>query len=225
MACLYGILRRKEASREGNMVMPPLVLLLVCAAGEPRLLQDEVAAGVGLLGSGYTAVGGTAVADPQLTVGVGYRMVWSGPTADLGVLVALPLTPDGTSLALTGALRVGWTGQRWSVLGGVLVQWAQDPKAPLSFLPTLHAAVDLGPCGLSAGVLDLLGLVPAHLSVDLKAKDISFSVGWVAPVGLLAALELPAWPGARARLTAFAYRLFQAEFAFLSVGVALGGAR
>ncbi len=193
-------------------------LLVLGASGDERLLTNEVSAGVGVLGSGYSQLG-VRLADAQLTPTVTARWLFWGVTVDGGLLLVAPLTRDGAALALTGGLRVGYTGQRFSVVGGALAQWASDGHPAVQWLPTLRASVDFGPFGLTLGILDELGLLPAHLSFDLALGRSTFSVGWVAPIGLVGRFEVPLVSDFALRLQGFAYKVAEAEFAQVMVGV------
>jgi hypothetical protein len=203
-----------------------LAVLVVHAAGDERLLTDEVTAGLGAFGSGYSQLG-TRLGDANLAPSVTGRVLFSGFTLEGGALVVAPLGRDGSSLAVTGTARVGWTGRRFSVLAGALGQWGQASTPAWQWLPTLRASVDLGPFGLTLGVFDFLGLVPAHLSFDLWLAHARFSLGWVAPIGLVGSLDLPVTERFAVRFQGFAYKLAQVEFALASVGVvfAPGGLR
>jgi hypothetical protein len=203
-----------------------LAVLVVNLNDGPRLLTDEVSAGLGVFGSGYSQPG-VRLGDANLSPTVTGRVLFSGVTLEGGVLVVAPLTRDGSALAVTGSARVGWTGQRFTVLAGVLGQWGQGANPAWQWLPTVRASVDFGPFGLTLGVFDLLGLVPAHLSFDVSLKHVRFSVGWVAPIGLVGTLDLPVAERFAVRFQAFAYKLAQAEFAQGTVGVvfAPGGLR
>lgn len=205
--------------------MSPLVLLpLLVAASEPRLLADEVSAGLGMLGTGYAAVG-TRLGDAQLAPRVGGRVLWGGLVFEGGVLLVAPVTRDGAGLAVTAGLSLGWSGQRFCVVVGALGQWADGGKPVLQWLPTLRGSVDFGPFGLTLGVFDHLGLVPAHLSFDLRVEGGMFSLGWVAPIGLLASLELPVGARLGVRVTGFAYTVGSAQFAMLAIAGTFGDAR
>jgi hypothetical protein len=67
-------------------------------------------------------------------------------------------------------------------------------------------------------VFDHLGFVPTHLSVELGPWERGrFSVGWVAPLGLLVTGALRVAPGFEVRATAFAFKLANTESATLLV--------
>ncbi len=203
-----------------------LAVLVVHSTGDTRLLTDEVTAGLGVFGSGYSQLG-TRLGDANVSPTVTGRVLFSGFTLEGGVLVVAPLVRDGSALAVTGAARVGWTGQRFTVLAGALGQWGQAASPAWQWLPTVRASVDFGPFGLTLGIFDLLGLVPAHLSFDLSLAHARFSLGWVAPIGLVGTLDLPVAERFAVRFQGFAYKLAQAEFAQATVGVvfAPGGLR
>jgi len=181
-------------------------------AARERLVSSEVSAGVGFLGAAYT-MNGARWGDALLTPTVTARGVFAGFTVDGGAYLAGPLTPGGVALSVDAALRVGWTGRRWSLVGGVNLQWTPGAKPATSLLPTVRLDVDFGPVGLAVGVFDHLGLVPVHLDAKLGR----FSLGWVAPIGLLAAADLELPDGFGLRLTGFAFKLGNAETAMLSL--------
>ena len=204
--------------------MTPLVLALcLTAEPEPRLLAPEVTAGVGLLGSGYAFTGGR-LGEAQLAPVVTARHLLGGFTVEGGVLLVIP-TAGTTGVSFTGAARLGWTGLHWSVLAGALVQWTHDATPALQLLPTLRASADFGPFGLSLGVFDHLGLVPAHLSVDVRVGRSGFSLGWVAPIGLLLSTHFALEDRFGLTATAFAFKLLQTEVAMVSISGTYGGAR
>lgn len=209
--------------------MTPLIVALLVAA-EPavieaapaRLLAPEVAAGVGLLGSGYSVYGarwGDLHVAPEVTA----RYLFGGFTTSAGVLLVAPTSRDTTGLSFTAGLDVGWTGQRWNVSAGALMQWANLAKPSIQWLPQLRVAYDFGPFGATLGVFDHLGLVPAHLSADLGWRGARFSLGWVAPIGVMAGADIPLTGRLGLRVNGFAFKLAGAEFAMLTVGVSMRG--
>lgn len=216
--------------------MSPLLVAVLLAAEAPaveatvpppaseRLVAPEVTAGLGFLGSSYASTG-FRLGDPQLAPIVTARYLFGGFTTDAGVLLSLPLTPDGVGLAFTGSLRVGWTWRKWSLVGGAVMQWASGATPALQWLPTLKLSADFGPFGMTLGVLDELALLPAHLSFDLKQGRRRFSVGWVVPIGLVAGADLPITERFGLRLHAFAFKAFQAEMAMVTVSGTFGGGR
>lgn len=210
--------------------MISLVVALVVAAEPPppetisRLRSPEVAAGVGLLGNGYSTRGtrwGDLHVAPQVTA----RYLLGGLTSEAGVLLVVPTSRETTGLSFTASLLVGWTGERWHLSGGALMQWVDLAQPAIQWLPQVRASYDFGPFGATFGLFDQLGLVPAHLSADLKWRDNRFSLGWVAPIGVMAGADIPLGGRVGLRVNAFAFKLAQAEFAMLTLGATLGGAR
>jgi len=213
--------------------MTPLLLALVLAAdpGPQRLLESQVSAGVGALGTSYT-VFGARLGDAALLPTVTARGVFGGFVIEGGAFVATTLVREGTLLTLTGGARVGYSGERWAVVAGVVAQFAPEATPSLQVLPSLRAQVSFGQAGLSLGVFDHLGLVPAHLSVDVgpftRAPETGrgrFSLGWVAPLGLIGSADVPIASGFGLRFTGFAYRLNNVESAMFLVSGTFGGAR
>ncbi len=202
-----------------------VLLALIVAAAPERLLDSNVAAGVGVLGSSYT-VTGTRLGEGLLISTLSARGVFGGFVIEGGAMVAAPLERGGSLLTLTGAARVGYSGERWSIVAGVVAQLAPEAQPTLQLLPTFRGQVSFGRAGLSLGVFDHLGLVPAHLSVDVGPfENGRFSLGWVAPIGLIGSADLSLVSGFGLRFTGFAYRLNNVEAAMLLVSGTFGGTR
>ena len=196
-------------------------LVLAANGADGRLLDDDVSAGLGVLGSGY-AVHGARWGDALFTPTLTGRGVFGGFVVDGGLLVATPLAPGGTSFSTSVGLRVGWSGQRWALVGGAVLQWAHDGRPALQLVPTLRGSVDLGAMGLTLGVLDDQGMVPAHLSADLPTKLGRFSLGWVFPIGLIGSADVPISGRVGLRVSGFVFRVFNAEVAMLTVAATWG---
>lgn len=196
------------------MTLLPLLLLLNAS---PRLLESEVAVKVGLLGTGYT-VAGSRLGDAHATASLEARFLISGFTIEAGVLGVLPFSFETTGANATGALAIGWSGETWSLTVGAVVQRAALATPALQWLPQVRASKYFGDVGLTLGVFDHLGLVPAHLSANLKFGDSRFSMGWVAPIGLITGFRFAQWEHVSIDVHAFAYRLFNSEYAMISVG-------
>lgn len=232
VAPLPGAAAPSVESAPASATVPPEA---ETSAAPERLLASEVTAGVGLLGSSY-AQPGFRLGDAHVLPVVTARYLLGGFTAEAGVLLAAPVTRDGTAYSFTGSLRVGWTWRKWSVVAGALMQWADGAQQPdvhsvptgaalLQWLPTLRVSGDFGRFGMSFGVLDHLGLVPAHLSFDLEHEGRRFSLGWVVPVGLVATADLPVTQRFGLRFSGFAFKAFGAEMAMFTVAGTFGGGR
>lgn len=212
------------------MITPLLLSVAVLAADGPpaaeaRLLRPEVSAGVGVLGSGYSQ-GAVRLGDAHLAPTVSGRVLFGGFTVEAGALVVAPLSAGTTATSVTGALGLGWTGRRWNLLLGGALQWTADATPALQFLPQLRASYDFGHVGATLGVFDQLGLVPAHLSGFLKLGPTTVSLGYVAPLGVLAGVDVPLTRGFGLRVTGFVFKFFQSEYAMLTLAATFdGGAR
>ena len=123
--------------------------------------------------------------------------------------------PGGAGASVTVGVRVGYTGERWSLVGGPLVGFAPGARPRLQVLPTLRALRHVGPVILHAGLLDVHGLVPAHLSVSWK----NVGLGYVPPVGARAWARLPLRPTVALRLEGFLYRLAGIQSEAFTVGL------
>jgi hypothetical protein len=219
------------AARAGNRrhfpAMVGLLLSLALAAepGPPRLLTSQVAAGVGVMGSSLV-VTGTRLGETLLTPSVSGRVLLGGVVLEGGLLTSSSLVRGGAVFSLTGEARVGWSGERWAVTAGAIVQVSPEARPALQVLPTLRGSLAFGRAGLTLGVFDHFGLVPAHLCVDVVPTPKGrFGLGWVAPLGLLASGELALTEGFGVRVLAFGYRLGSAELAMLLVSGTFGGRR
>ncbi len=197
--------------------MAPLLLLLL-AAGDERLVQDQVEAGAGVGGSAYLA-GDTRFGDSLFTAFASGRGHLGPGAAELTVLATTPLTGN-TASSVTFAPRVGWTGQSWSVLLGAAIQLSPSTPAPVQALPSLRVDKQLDQVALALGVFDFGGLLPAHLSVSTDR----FSFGYVAPVGVRFAFWIP-FDRFQLELHAFVYQLLQAQLGMVALSVRFGGGR
>lgn len=206
-------------------MLPTLALLLAAAAGPEdgpppqRLLRSEVAASTGIYGSAYTATG-LRYGDALWAAGAEARGLIGGLTGELSVLGLFPLASNQAAGSLELVPRVGWSGYHWSLLAGAAVQVAPAARPVTQVLPSLRAQVDFGRFGLSAGVFDIYGQVPLHLSAELG----DFSIGYAAPLGLVASARFRLPKGLRLRVQGFVYRLFDAEAGMLTLGLGWEGA-
>lgn len=185
--------------------------LVLTTAEAPSLHRSsELAVGLGVLGASYVHHGGRF---GELFVGpaVEGRWVGRGPTADGSFLLTIPSSPR--ALGLTAAVRLGWTGERFSVVAGPSLQLTPGAVPAMQVLPSVAGSYSFGRWGLGAGVFDLHALAPARLSFETK----EFSLGYVAPLGALAGLRLRIHERWGVRLSALAFKAGAAEVAFVSL--------
>ncbi|MHB8872854.1 MAG: hypothetical protein ACYC8T_04140 [Myxococcaceae bacterium] len=191
-----------------------------CDLPEPfvRLHADELSAGLGVIGQGYTFNGGRF---GDLLVGgiVEGRLVWgSGFTVDGSLLVPVPTAGDGASGGFGVLARIGWTGERWSVVSGPSFQFVGRARPDGQWLPSLRATYLFSGWGLSAGLFDFYATVPAHLTLELG----DFGVGYVAPIGALATARFRVGRSLGLKVGAMAFRLFNTEVAMVTVTASWG---
>ncbi|WP_225411510.1 hypothetical protein [Stigmatella hybrida] len=183
-------------------------------APPPRALVNELHAETGLLTGGYTFEGG-GWNDVYLASGGGGHYLFGGLTVEGSVLSLLPLERNGPGPSLSLAVRVGYTGERWSVVAGPVLQGAHRAEPLLQVLPSVRGLYDVGPVRLDAGLLDGNGMVPAHVGISYGPVGI----GYVLPLGVRAQARIPLTTRAGLLVSGHAFRLFGAHSALLTVGL------
>jgi hypothetical protein len=187
-------LRPERAHSTGPRAALVLVLGLALTARADELVSTEpllpIELGLrgGLVVSGYRYAGGGTAAPFAALVVAGRELF--GPVALEGEVLAT-LAPIGSGPQSSGVLtvRAGVSFPRFSVTGGALVNLTGSP-APVQVLPSLTAALLVGPVVASLGVLDRASLAPARLSASWKGVG----VGWVFPLGGEAFARVPLQP-------------------------------
>ena len=180
----------------------------------PRALTNEVSSSLGLLTGGYSFSGGSWDDLFAVSVTRGHYL-FHGFTAEAGSLSLTPLERGGPRPSTSLGLRLGYTGERWSVLAGAVLQ-ATYPSTPiLTLLPSVRGVYQVGKVTLDAGLLDGLGLVPAHVGASYGPVGLAY----VLPLGARAHARIPLSANAGIRLEAFAFRVGNAHSAMLTVGL------
>ncbi|QRK10261.1 hypothetical protein JQX13_09275 [Archangium violaceum] len=169
---------------------------------------------LGALTGGYTHGGGASM-EPFAAQAASGHLLLEGLTLDGGVLSLVPLQRGGAGASLTLTARVGYTGERWSLVGGPVLGIAYSARPVLQVLPSVKALYRVGPVDLHAGLLDLHGLVPAHLGASWKGLGLAY----VLPLGARAWASLPLTSTLSLRVEGFAFRLASAQSAMLTVGL------
>ena len=198
------------------------------AAVPPRLLASELGLGLGVVGVGYGFLGGRQ-GDLLVERVLEGRLVLAGPTADASVSFPMPTSGGGAATGLGAVVRIGWTGQRWSFVAGPSFQLVTHAEPSSQWLPSLRASYAFARWGLSLGVFDFYSTVPAHLTVEVG----DYGVGYVAPLGALVTARFRLRDYVGLKVTALAFRLFNAEVGMVTLtasvgpswGVKPGGAR
>ncbi|WP_224244856.1 hypothetical protein [Hyalangium gracile] len=210
--------------------MRPLLLVLVLAASQPARAQDsagpvpyvpppralthEIHSQWGLLTGGYSH-GGGSWDDLYMASITGGHYLFNGFTVEAGLLSLTPLERGGPNLSASLSVRLGYTGERWSVLAGPVIQ-ASYPSTPLvTVLPSVRGLYRFEKVSLDAGLLDLVGLVPAHVGATYGPV----SLAYVLPLGARASVRIPLSARAGIQVDGFAFRLGTAHSAMLVVGL------
>ncbi len=210
---------------------PLLLVLLVLAVAPPARAQlhgdspptaspmralpgSALHVDLGALSGGFTH-GGGAWMNPFAAQAASGHLLLGGLTLDGGVLSLLPLQRDAAGASLTLTARVGYTGERWSLVGGPVLGLAYSARPALQVLPSLKALYRVGPVDLHAGLLDLHGLVPAHLGASWRGVGLAY----VLPLGARAWASFPLSSALSLRVEGFAFRLGTAQSAMLTVGI------
>ncbi|HEX8437506.1 hypothetical protein [Archangium sp.] len=211
---------------------PLLLVLLVLAVAPPAHAQShdgdspptasptralpgsELHVDLGALSGGFTH-GGGAWMDSFAAQAASGHLLLGGLTLEGGVLSLLPVRRGGAGASLTLTARVGYTGEHWSLVGGPVLGLAYAARPALQVLPSLKALYRVGPVDLHAGLLDLHGLVPAHLGASWRGVGLAY----VLPLGARAWASLPLSSALSLRVEGFAFRLGNAQSAMLTVGL------
>jgi hypothetical protein len=186
-------------------------------ATTPRLLDTELAVGLGVTGTGYAYEGGRR-GDFFVDRLVDGRLVLEGFTFDTSASFPMETRPGGASTGVSAVARIGWTGRRWSVVAGASLQFVPLAEPSRQWLPSLRASYSFGGWGLSAGIFDHYAMAPAHLTLEVG----NYGVGYVAPLGALLTARFRLRDFFGVRVAAMAYRLFNTEVAMVTVCVSAG---
>ncbi|MDY7229998.1 hypothetical protein [Hyalangium rubrum] len=179
-----------------------------------RLLVNEVRTQVGLLVGGYGFEGG-GWDDAFFLNSTSGHYLFGGFTAEAGLLSLVPLERGGPQSSYALSARLGYTGERWSVLAGPVLQ-ATYPGSPLiQVLPSVKGRYRLGEVTLDAAVLDQQGMVPAHVGATYGPVGLAY----VLPLGARAHARIPLSPRVALLVEGFAFRLSSARSAMLTVGI------
>jgi hypothetical protein len=176
-------LQRVEA-RSASVVVLASWLLAAAHAGavepEPTIelpvSRTELGLQTGVLVSGYRYASG-ATATPFPTLWLSGRGLL-GAFAVEGEAVAPLGFGTGPLSSVAIALRLGVSLHRFSITAGAMLDATAAP-VNAQVLPSLTAALRLGPVVASLGLFDRGGLAPAHLGVSWSG----LGLGWVFPLG------------------------------------------
>ncbi len=183
-------------------------------APPPRILVNEIQAYAGVLTSGYSFAGGSAT-DAYLAKGTGGHYLFGGFTAEAGIFSLLPFRGGGPRPSLAASARLGYSGERWSILAGPVLQ-ATYPSSPIvQVLPSVRGLYRVGPVTLNAGLLDMHGMVPAHVGASYGPVGLAY----VLPLGARAHARIPLSARVGLHLEGFAFRIGSAQSAMLTVGL------
>lgn len=180
----------------------------------PRALTNEMHTQAGLLVSGYSH-GGGSWDDLYAISFTGGHYLFQGFTAEAGLLSLTPLERGGPGLSLSLSARLGYTGERWSVLAGPVIQAAYPSTPIVTVLPSVRGLYRLETVSLDAGVLDMAGMIPAHVGVSYGPV----SLAYVLPLGARASARIPLSARAGIQVDGFAFRVGSAHSAMLVVGL------
>ena len=188
------------------------LLLASCCLGTAVAAQDpaapspvrdtEVALAAGAWSSSYAYQGGRT-GNLFAALDLEGRYVFRLFAAEAALVSQLPSVSNGPGWSLSAVARVGVSTGRFAVTAGALVNLAPSP-APAQVLPSLSAAVRLGPTVASVGLFDRFAAAPARLSLEWH----ELGLGWVFPLGGEAFGRLRFSPHWALELRALAFSLF-----------------
>jgi hypothetical protein len=208
--------------------LPAFLVLALCSApgparepapaalaGEPaRALETELGTGLGLFTGGYAFEGGRWE-DAYLANTTAARFLVGGLTLDGGLFSLVPLERGGPGASTALTARLGYTGQRWSVVGGAVIGLGYTAEPPFQLLPSVKGLYRVGPVALEAGLFDAHGQVPAHLGASYGPVGLAY----VFPLGGRARVDIPLARRAGLRVEGFVFQYGGARTSLLSVGI------
>ncbi|WP_164019908.1 hypothetical protein [Pyxidicoccus trucidator] len=194
---------------------PALETATAPSAAEPvRALAAELGTNVGLFTGGYAFAGGRWQ-DAYFASTSSARYLVGGFTVDGGLLSLLPLERGGPGASTAVTARLGYTGERWSVLAGAVVGLGYTSRPLLQLLPTVKGLYRVGPVDLEAGVFDANGQVPAHLGASYGPVGLAY----VFPLGGRGRVDIPLAPRASVRVEGFLFQYGDVRTSLITVGV------
>ncbi len=180
----------------------------------PRALTNELHSQLGLLRGGYSFAGG-GWDDLYAATLTGGHYLFNGLTVEAALLSLTPLERGGPGPSANLSVRLGYTGERWSVLAGPVLQAAYPSTPIVTFLPSVRGLYRLGAVELDAGLLDMAGMVPAHLGVSYGPVGLAY----VLPLGVKASARIPLSARVGLQVDGFAFRVGSSHSAMLMLGL------
>ncbi len=171
-------------------------------APQPPVRNTEVALTLGAWSASSAYQGGRSGA-LFATGDLEARYVFHLLALEAGLVTQLPFVPNGPGWGVSALARLGVSTGRFSVTAGALVSFAPSP-APAQVLPSLSAAVRLGPTVASLGLFDRFAAAPARLSLEWH----ELGLGWVFPLGGEAFGRIHVAPSWAVELRALAFSLY-----------------
>lgn len=195
--------------------------LCQASAVEQRLRPTELSLGLTGVGSAYTFRGGRT-GDFSLGPDVRATAVLSGFTVHGSFLHSVPFDRTGATAASTFTARLGYTSARVQLQAGAVMQLAADATPKSQLLPSLRAEAKFTErLRFSLALFDNHGFAPLQLAWEQER----FFVGYVAPLGLSGGFRAAVSDEVSLEVRALALRLFNSEFAVVTVSGVLGAAR
>lgn len=186
-----------------------------------RLRPTEVSVGLTGVGSAYNFRGGR-LGDFTLGPDIRAHAVLAGFTVAGSFLHAVPFDSGGVATATTLTARVGYTGERFQLLAGAVIQVAPEVEPARQLLPSLRAEMKFTEkARFSFSLFEAHGLVPVQFAWEQQ----SFFIGYVAPIGLSAGFRMAASQDLSLDVRGVAFSIYNTQVAMLTVSGVVGGAR
>lgn len=203
-----------------------LSVLLVLALSqtpptEERLRRTELSLGATGVGTAYTFRGGR-FGDFSFGPDIRATGLIRGFTLQGSFLYSVPYDSTGATAASTLTGRIGYTGQRFQILGGAVVQVAPGAAPAMQLLPSFRGEAKFTErLRFSAALFELHGFVPLQLAWE---QD-DFFLGYAAPLGVTAGFRTRISEELQLDVRAVAFRLYNTELALISISGVAGAAR